>query len=71
MFIGKQPTRETRKRSQGNVAQVKKASKRKANDITEEVALTVTTISKRDTSNITAPDATMVSACLRWKILCC
>ena len=74
MFIGEQPTRGPRQRSKGNVHQAKKAPKRKASEITNEGALTViktkTTISKNETSKINAPDATAVSACLRWKILC-
>ena len=75
MCIGEQPTRKIRHRSKGNVPPAKKVPKRKASDITNEVALTVikttTTISKADTSKINAPDATAVSACLRWKIVCC
>ena len=75
MFIGKQTLKETRK-SRAKVPADRKVNKRKARDITEKVSrLTVfkptTTISKADASNINKPDATVVSACIRCKILCC
>ena len=72
MFIGEQPTRKTRHRSKGNLPPAKKARKRKASEITSEVALadikTMTTISKTEISKINTQDATAVNACLRWKI---